>query len=322
MQKKAFDTVWRVGLWQKLISSNITGKIFKSIYNLYSNVKSCVRHNSSCSNFFPCEVGVRQGENLSPFLFSLFLNDLESYFIQHDITGLEKVNEYCLNELGIYIRIFLLLYADDTILLAESANDLQIMLNKFDEYCTDWKLSVNIDKTKVMVFEKAKRKRNMRFMLRGEELQLTDSYNYLGLLIRYNCNFNLSKKKLVEQSQKALYALYYKLRNVNIPSDLQFRLFDCMVAPILLYGSEIWGHENVDMIEKVHLSFLKRVLNVRSTTPNYMVYGETGRFPLKINIKTKLLCFWSRLVQSSSNKLSGILYQLMYNLHNSGQYSF
>ena len=53
-----------------------------------------------------------------------------------------------------------------------------------------------------------------------------------------------------------------------------------------------------------------------------MVYGETGRFPLKINIKTKLLCFWSRLVQSSSNKLSGILYQLMYNLHNSGQYSF
>ena len=50
--KKAFDTIWRVGLWQKLIASNITGKIFISIFNMYSNIKSCVRQNSEQSDFF------------------------------------------------------------------------------------------------------------------------------------------------------------------------------------------------------------------------------------------------------------------------------
>jgi hypothetical protein len=47
-----------------------------------------------------------------------------------------------------------------------------------------------------------------------------------------------------------------------------------MVEPILLYGCAIWGFENLKVLEQVHLMFCKRILKVRSTTPNYMVYGE------------------------------------------------
>ena len=47
---------------------------------MYTNIKSCVQYNNTKSDFFPCMIGVRQGENLSPFLFSIFLNDLEDYF--------------------------------------------------------------------------------------------------------------------------------------------------------------------------------------------------------------------------------------------------
>ena len=58
-----------------------------------------------------------------------------------------------------------------------------------------------LKKTKVMIFEKRKRRRNnVRFTLRDGEIEIIDSYTYLGLLLRYNCNFNVSKKKLVEQS--------------------------------------------------------------------------------------------------------------------------
>ena len=77
--KKAFDTVWRVGLWQKLVKNDISGKILKVIYNMYNCIKSCVKQNDQISGFFSCDVGVRQGENLSPFLFSLFLADLEDF---------------------------------------------------------------------------------------------------------------------------------------------------------------------------------------------------------------------------------------------------
>ena len=62
----------RVGLWGKLLSYNISGKILTIIKNMYSDIKSCVSLNGDCSTFFYCKNGLRQGENLSPILFSLF----------------------------------------------------------------------------------------------------------------------------------------------------------------------------------------------------------------------------------------------------------
>ena len=76
---KAFDSVWRVGLWKKLLASNINGKCFQIILNMYKGIKSCVSYNGEQSSFFSSFGGVRQGKNLSPVLFALFLNDLESF---------------------------------------------------------------------------------------------------------------------------------------------------------------------------------------------------------------------------------------------------
>ena len=90
-------------------------------------------------------------------------------------------------------------------------------------------------------------------------------------------------------------------------------MFDSLVAPILLYGSEVWGVGKNDNIEKVHLQFLKRILGVRVTTPNCLVYGELGRYPLNINIKCRMLCFWSRLM--TTEKLSSKIYKLLFKLY-------
>ena len=76
---KAFDSIWRVGLWKKLLASNINGKRFQIIFNMHKGIKSCVSYNGEQSSFFSSFRGVRQGENLSPVLFALFLNDLESF---------------------------------------------------------------------------------------------------------------------------------------------------------------------------------------------------------------------------------------------------
>lgn len=78
--KQAFDTVWRNGLWCKLLNYGINGKCLKYITNMYKGIKS--RMNGTVSDFFSCNVGVRQGENLSPFLFSLYINDLENYLVE------------------------------------------------------------------------------------------------------------------------------------------------------------------------------------------------------------------------------------------------
>ncbi len=79
--QKAFDSIWRDGLWVKLTKQGITGKILNVIRNLYKNIKSCVCTKGEQSEFFISNVGVRQGENFSPVLFSLYINDLESFWI-------------------------------------------------------------------------------------------------------------------------------------------------------------------------------------------------------------------------------------------------
>ena len=72
---KAFDNVWRIGLWQKLLKEGIHGKILNVIKNMYAEIKSCILLNGVKSEYFNCKKGVRQGENLSPLLFTLYLND-------------------------------------------------------------------------------------------------------------------------------------------------------------------------------------------------------------------------------------------------------
>jgi hypothetical protein len=79
--------------------------------------------------------GVRQGENVFPFLFSVFLNDLEDYFKTLDVVPLEKLKEQFYNELHILFELFVILYADDTVLLSETKEGMQQSLNIFQLYC-------------------------------------------------------------------------------------------------------------------------------------------------------------------------------------------
>ena len=72
--------------------------------------------------------------------------------------------------------------------------------------------------------------------------------------------------------------------------------------------------ENKESIEKLHLQFCKNIFKVRSITPNYMVYGELGIYPMEVMVKCKIVLFWNNFL-CKSNKLSSILYKLMFKLH-------
>jgi hypothetical protein len=96
---------------------------------MHTSVKSCISYNHQTTKYFNCEIGVRQVENLFPFLFSMFTDT--------NIIGLTSITEELENELGIYLKIFVMLYADDTFVLAESVEDFQVQLNSFREYCNN-----------------------------------------------------------------------------------------------------------------------------------------------------------------------------------------
>ena len=89
---------------------------------------------------------------------------------------------------------------------------------------------------------------------------------------------------------------------------------------ILLYSCKVWGYENIDIIEKVHLKFLKFILNLKSSTPNCMVYGETGRYPLLITVKTRMIMYWAKILMGNDNKLTSVFYRYFYKCYTEGSF--
>ena len=87
------------------------------------------------------------------------------------------------------LKLFLLLYADDIILFANDKELLQLSLNILQNYCKRWKLKVNTQKTKVMVFKKGGRLQyNISFYYDGAELEIVSKFVYLGVTFTgYRC---------------------------------------------------------------------------------------------------------------------------------------
>lgn len=317
--RKAFDSVDRILLWQKLLSSDINGRFFKVIFNLYKSAKSCVcsGDRSVMSDMFKCLIGVRQGENLSPILFAIFLNDLES-FMANKYKGLPLLKihmEELLSDddVAVYLNLFVLLYADDTVVLSESPEELQKALDGMHEYCQLNQLSVNVSKTKVMIFSRGKVRNVPIFKFGDDIVEKTDSYKYLGITLNYNNSFIPNLKSLSVVANKAMFALLQKGKD-KLDVDTMLHLFDSTVMPILLYGCEIWGDSKIEIIERMHLRFCKILLKLNKSTPNLMVYGELGRYPLEVYIKTRMVTYWHKLV-TNANKLSSKMCKLMYSFH-------
>ena len=308
----AFDKVHRASIWHKLIQNNINGKVFQVIYNTYRNIKSCVSYNGSLSAYFNCENGVRQGENLSPILFSMFLNDMQSYIESNGGIGIELTDN---NHNMLWLKLLLLLYADDTVIMSDCPIDFQRSLDAFNNYCTEWYLTVNLQKTKILIFG-ARSTNQYNFFLGNQTIDIDTTYIYLGVKFTTSGSFLNACKHITQQAKKALYLLYTKSINADLPLDLSLKLFYYTVLPILTYGSEIYGFENLDILEKVHNEFLRKVPKVRKSTPIYMLHGETGRYPISIDMKCKMIAFWSRLINGNYNKLSYKMYSFLLNQEN------
>ena len=137
----------------------------------------------------------------------------------------------------------------------------------------------------------------------------------LGFFFSANGKFAKTKSRAIEQGRKAMFSILKKSRKLNLPVDILLQLFDSMVAPILLYGSEVWGYEDNSIIESLYLSFYKMILKVKKSTPSCILYGELGRYPVDVFIKSRMIGFWKRIVCGKKDKISAVLYSLLYNLH-------
>ena len=144
---KAFDTVPREILLEKLSKHGIDGSIFDIIQTIYLEDTVSIKIGNQHSSPFKTNKGVRQGCVLSPLLFNIFLADLQGILDNNgDNVKLSKTS-----------TISCLLWADDILMLSESKAGLQAKLDALEKYCDTNKLSVNTKKTQCMIFNKTRR---------------------------------------------------------------------------------------------------------------------------------------------------------------------
>ena len=173
--------------------------------------------------------------------------------------------------------------------------------------------NINVNKAKVVVFG-VRSLQNYSFKIGTQSLEVTNKYHYLGLTFTSNGSFLNACKHIAEQANKAMHYLYTRIYNADLPLDLSLKLFDHTVLPIVLYGAEIFGYENTDILERIHSNFLRKITNFRKSTPMSFLYGDLGRYPISINIQSRMVSFWNRILVGKSDKISLKIYKYMIHL--------
>ena len=110
-----------------------------------------------------------------------------------------------------------------------------------------------------MIFHKRKQRNIFKF--NGLALDTVDSFRYLGVEFSLTGNFAKGKKYAFDKAQRALFSLLQTARMKQFPTDVLLDLYQKMVVPVMLYGCEVWGHENIEILEKLHLKSLKYILH-------------------------------------------------------------
>jgi hypothetical protein len=306
--RKAFDTVIHESVLLKLLNTNVNGNFYKLIKSMYENVNLSVKINpTERTEYFKSQVGIRQGDNLSPNLFKIILNDLP-YTLEES-----EVDPVSLN--GNHITC--LMYADDLVLFSESAEGLQNSINKTVNYCYEHGLEVNISKTKTMQVNKRTNTFH-EFKIGEEKIENVNHYKYLGLTFDQNGTLHKARSQLYGSALKAMHKLRKCIGQSNISIRTALRLFDSLISPILLYGCELTNtyffnhNKSIDIFlekilktdqEKLHLNFCRMILGVNNKTANVAVLGELGRMPIFIKGFKFAVNFFNRAIRSEEDSL-------------------
>ena len=169
----------RILLFLTLLQYGVDGKFHRTIKTLLRNNVSCVQIINCNTEWFEISSGVRQGDNLSPNLFSLSINELA--------VELKNLN------IGIDINgktVCTLFYADDIVLFTENEKDLQRLIEHVHKWCNKWKMFVNSEKIKVVHFRNSRKPVTFfKFSYGDIDLKIVKSYNYLCVKFDENLNF-------------------------------------------------------------------------------------------------------------------------------------
>ena len=282
--KKAYDTVNRELLLKKLQSLGINGVFMRNINAMYNKTEYTIKLKGGYTRAIKSNLGLKQGCPLSPLLFNLYIDDIKDIFDAKcdpiDIQDI-KINHF--------------LYADDLVILSESPAGLQHCIDKAFNFATAKHLTINVKKSKTMVFNHTGKFVRDTFTLDNKALEPVQSFCYLGVDIKCSGTMKHAMNVLNDKGRKALRPLLCAIARFNIPVTTSINLFHTFISPILLYNTENWSmltdsaltkyntdfifsDTRISKIDIIHRKLLKSLLGYLDPVLTLPYTGKQGKF--------------------------------------------
>ena len=310
--KKAYDTVNRGLLFEKLKNLGINGFFMRNIEAMYEKTEYCLKLKGGHTTPILSNLGLKQGCPLSPMLFNLYLDDIKNIF-----------DEQCEPVSMQNVKISHFLYADDLVILSQSKTGLQRCLDKTHEFAKANLLTINVKKSKTMVFNQSGKFIRDTFRLGNEMMEPVQEFCYLGVDIKCSGTVKHALNILNDKGNKALRPLMCAIARFKIPTKTAIKLFHTYISPILLYNTEnlstfsdndvqkynsdfIYNGTLKSKIDISHRKILKYIMGVAKSCPNIAIYGDSGEIPLSLKSYRLTLNYWHRLTKLEDDSLAKI----------------
>ena len=276
---KAFDTLSFDIILCKLNYYGITGKELQLLTNYLQNRKQYVIFNNHESELTEITTGVPQGSILGPLLFSIIINDLK------------KSNK----------KLRFLMYADDTTIYFNledfDSNNFEMEINAELQKVSLWlkknKLSLNLDKTKLMIFHRQqKRVKELNIIINDTHIERVQSFNFLGITLSENMSWTNHVLSIEKKISKVV-GILYRLRNTFL-SDVLKTLYKSLVLSYINYGLLLWGIE-VKKLESIQKRAIRLITGSNYVAHTEPLFIQLGVLKVQDIFKLRLLKFYYKL---------------------------
>ena len=298
--EKAFDTVRHEMLMERLRQIGVDAADLRVITNLYWGQRALVRIGDDRSGWTEIQRGVRQGCVLSPDLFSLY-----SQAVMDELVDMEGIR------IG-GININNIRYADDTVLIADTEEKLQRLVDSLNEGCERYGLKINIGKTEVMGLTKRPEQLPVSISLRGDTLNQVSSFKYLGSLVSEDGKCDPDIRVRIGMAKTAFGQLRKILTSLAINIRTRVRVLKAYVWSVLLFGCEAWtiSKEMRKRLQAAEMWFYRRMLRVpwtaRRTNQEILQRAGVSREVMTI-IRKRQLGFLGHILRGNGREKDCLL---------------
>ncbi len=274
--KKAYDSVNRDILWETMESLGYGGKTLRIIKGMYTNVQTTITLGNITTERIPVDKGLKQGCPLSPILFALYIRDLG---IQ-----LEQTNKGA--KIG-KISIPGIFFADDMVLLSDSEEGLQTLLDTTATFGQMKDLTFNGGKSKIMVNWRQRSEKTWRMgdttITEGNSYDMaiteTTDYKYLGVEIQMRGPiFKKQEETMITKAKQRVGIIKNESRECSNPTVIGHKLWETVGLPGILSGMEITTTTKTtdEILQRQQNKLGRKILSLSPYASKEILEGELG----------------------------------------------